>query len=340
MAQKLIIPPNAIEKWVQKHFDYKKRTGKEGPELVIANPFYGNDKKKFNISLSKAVCHDWRSDDWAPVNSKTGERNCSFIKFVQLYNKCSFNEAVLDILGNAGKAFLYVGAQDQTDAEELKENTSVVLPGGVRSIVGSKDLQADLLIKWLKSRGYTEEEIDKYKLHYAGMDVYWIYYEYDEFVYWQSRSRLNKRFNYPSSNRDYLYGFDYVEPAKYLMITESIFDKHVLGDQTMASGGAVLSDNQIKKIKVIGPKEGIILSPDNDKAGIKSVVENAKLLIPLSYKIFYSIPPKNYNGVNIKDWNDLFVKCKLSCDQIREIHYNNIKEYNIQNSIKLRRNQI
>jgi hypothetical protein len=328
------IPPNTIENWIIKHFDYKKRVGKKGPELVIANPFHGNDKKKFNISLTKAICHDWRGDDWAPISPESGDRNCSFIKFVQLYRNCSYREAVLEVLGAAGKAFLYARAEDRPEPKELEESPSVALPVGTKPLSPS-DKQACALYKWLGSRGYSIEDVARYNLYHLGMDVYWPYYEYGVLVYWQSRSRLNKRFNFPSANKEYLYGFDDVEPASYLILTESIFDKHTLGDQVLASGGAALDNGQVKKIKILGPRDGIILSPDNDVAGIKSIIENAKILIRVGYLVFYSIPPKIYNGIEVKDWNDLLVKCDLSRSMVRELHDNNIIRYNIKNSAKL-----
>lgn len=319
------IPPDKIESWVAKYFEYKKRHGKNGPELVIANPFYDNDKKKFNISLTKATCHDWRGDEnWAgPINPKTGKRNCSFVQFVKSYLKCSFPQAVRAVLGASGDVSDFIGPKTQADISEPKREASVALPGGVTLLASSQDKQAKPLIKWLVGRGYSLEDIDKFALYHFGMDVFWPYFEFDEFVYWQSRSRLNKRFNFPegTDKGNFLYGFDDVEPSSYLIITESIFDKYTLGDQVLASGGANLTEQQVRKIKLLGPKKGVILSPDNDKAGLASITYNRNLLCGLGFPVFHSVPPKF-----VKDWNELITGngC-FSRAEAREIHDRAIK---------------
>lgn len=353
------LPPNAIENWVDKHFDYKKRSGRNGYELVLANPFYHNDNKKFNISLDRGVCHDWRGDDnWAgPINPETGKRNCSFIKFVRLYLKCTYKEALESILGSSGDISGYLNPESRLTDKESKTEFSVTLPNGARLLSGSTDKQAMALNKWLGSRGYTPEDIGKYELYHLGMDVYWPYYEFDTLVYWQSRSRLNKRFNFPEldvydrsgkiigvtsgSKGDFIYGFDDIDPASYIIVTEAIFDKHVLGKQTCASGGAILTPNQIKKIRILGPRDGVILAPDNDKAGIKSIVANTVLLQRQGFKVFYSIPPKlkyekDGETLETKDWNEFFAGVGLTTTEIRALHDDNIKLASKKNLVTLR----
>ena len=188
------------------------------------------------------------------------------------------------------------------------------------------------------------------------MDVYWPYYEFDTLVYWQSRSRLNKRFNFPQteiqddtgeivaitegSKGDFLYGFDDIEPASYLIITEAIFDKHTLGQQTLASGGAVLTPKQVGKIRILGPRR-VILAPDNDAAGVKSIFANATLLINEKIPTYFSLPPKLKYSVDgeervTKDWNELFTNIKLSALEIRKMHDSNIKRATSTNLVQLR----
>jgi hypothetical protein len=169
------------------------------------------------------------------------------------------------------------------------------------------------------SRGIDRNKIEKYGILHAGLDVVWPYFEFDDLVYWQSRSRTDKRFLFPDisvgvGKGDFLYGFDQVEPASYLIITEAIFDCQTLEHQCVASGGAELIDRQLRKIKFLGPKDGIILAPDNDIAGIKSILANARILDALGYKLLFSVPPEieydNEDGTKnvTKDWNDLVTK--------------------------------
>lgn len=338
------LPPAKIETWIKNHFEHKER--KSGEELLICNPFDGDSDFKMNINPSKGVVHYWRGDDWAgPVNPKTGKRNCSFIRFVRLYKKCSYSEAIREVLGTKEGLSEYL-KQSRTNDEELQV-VVVTLPDGAERLADADDQQAKILINWLMQRGYSIEDIDTNNIHYLGVDVFWLYYEFDQMVYWQSRNKFNKVFRFPDikvfddngmvvgktdgSKGKFLYGFDDCEFASYVIVTESIFGKQTLGAQSMATGGAALTDDQIDKIRLLGPKNGIILSPDNDDAGVKSVISNYTVLKPLGYPIYYSIPPKvefNKNGETkfTKDFNEFVQYLKMTPNDVRKMHDNNIKK--------------
>lgn len=342
------IPPHKIKSWVERHFEVKPR--RSGQELRINNPFDGDTGYHFNVSIEKSCCHDWRGDQWAgPVNPRTGKRNCSFVKFVQRYKKCSFPEAVRDILGTKEDIQAFLRPEARLEDPKALRTISVELPNGTLRLAPALDQQAKMLKIWMNKRGYTNEELDQNDIYYSGMDVYWPYYEFDELIYWQSRNRLNKIFRFPDTNiKDtkgniigktegskghFLYGFDDLQFASYLIITESIFGKHALGEQVVATGGAILTETQVKKIKLIGPRNGLILAPDNDKAGIKSIITNYDLLTSLGCRLFYSIPPKvpfkkDGQDAVTKDWNEFIEYLKLSKAEVRELHDRSIKKLN------------
>lgn len=351
------IPADRIITWLERHFDCKPRKG--GQEYRICNPFDDDNKFKFAVNPDKGLCHDWRGDEWAgPVNPKTGKRNCSFVRFVRLYRKCSYKAAIEEVLDGAGDLESYLTPSGRVADPAADRIIEVTLPNGLIPLITSADRAAKPLMAWLKSRGYTSDAVAKYDLQHIGFDVYWPYYEFDVLVYWQSRSRINKKFKFPPvehrdndgkligksdvSKTDFFYGFDEVEPASYLIINEAIFDQNTLGTQCLASGGAALNENQIKKLKILGPRKGIILSPDNDKAGLRSILENCRLLGQKGFKTFYSLPPElPYEEDGVKkltvDWNELFTKIKLSLKEIRAIHDKGIKKTNSKNLIDLRR---
>lgn len=322
------IPPRLIRQWVENNFEYNARKGKNGTELVIANPFYHNDNKKMNISLEKGIVHDWRGDDWAgPVSEKTGKRNCSFINFVRLYRKSSFRDAMKEVMGSSFVPYRGGNIEIATNDGKSKEEQEITLPDGASLLYSDENKVAKILKKWLKSRGYTEEDIEYHNIYYNGMDVYWPYFEYGELVYWQSRSMVNKFFRFPELTEygkgDFLYGFDDVKTSDYIILTEAIFDKHTLREQALATGGATLTARQIKKLKILGPKY-VILSPDNDSAGLKSIIYNKDILQKYGFtEIFYSIPPKEY-----KDWNELAMN-GVGFDSVREVHDEYINKLDI-----------
>lgn len=348
------IPPAKIIAWIAKNFEFKTR--KNGTEYCINSPFNDDTGFNFNINPEKGRCHDWRGDEWAgPINPETNKRNCSFIKFVRLYKKCRYSEAVSDVLGTAVDIRYYLRPENRLTDQSAKKKVAVALPNGVEPLLSSEDKQARALIHWLGTRGYTNDDIAKNDLHHFGMDVYWPYYEFDTLVYWQSRSRLNKKFNFPSldvydksgkvigqvdgTKGDFLYGFDDIEPASYVIITEAIFDKHTLREQALASGGAILTPKQIGKLKILGPRNGVILSPDNDSAGLKSIISNYQLLSSHGFSVYYSIPPSleyEKDGVkrSTKDWNELgqFV---VGFDNVRKLHDDGIKKVTEETLIEL-----
>lgn len=310
------LPEARIRAWLQNHFDVKERKG--GTELLICNPFSDDTKYKFNISPIKGVCHCWTGDEWAgPVNPATGKRNCSIARFVMAYRKCTYVEAIKEIMGsNVGLEEWLRPGHRVTTADDENEPDLPIMPVGVQRLADhANDAQASAIIQWLETRGYSLEDIDKHDLQYLGMSCYWPYHEFGSLVYYQSRSRVNKRFEFPAigttegSKGDYLYGFDDAESASDLYLTEAIFGQHTLGRQALASGGAILTERQVSKINVLGPAKGIILAPDNDMPGKKSALANCALLKPLGYPIGYSVPPAipfTANGETrlTKDWNE------------------------------------
>jgi hypothetical protein len=351
------IPPAKIVAWIERNFEYKTR--KEGAEYQICDPFDYDTKFRFNINPEYGVCNSWHGNEWAgPINPETGKRNCSFLRFVKIYKKCSFKEALEEVLGATGDVSEYLRPENRSTDPEVKRKVTVALPEGASLLAPAEDRQAIILKKWLKSRGYTEETIAKHELYSSGMDVYWPYFEFEMLVYWQSRSKISKIFRFPDvsvydkegnivgetegSKGDFLYGFDDVDPASYIAITEAIFDQYTIGGQTLATGGAILTTQQLKKIKLLGPRKGIILTPDNDVAGLKSLLVNNKLLERQGFKISYSLPPsipyeKEGKKLFTKDWNELFTGPGMSLADIRSKFANGIKPLTVQETVKIRK---
>jgi hypothetical protein len=322
--------PEQIANWIKKNFDYKVR--KDGDEYIIASPFYGNDKMKMNISCSKCLVHDWRGDGWA------GGRSPTFLRFVQLYRKCSFAEAVREVTNQKFDAsVIYDMLRKQNVEIDAPVSANIIkLPDGSSPLLNSDCPKvAKPILNWLKSRGVDEDKVKKYNIHHMVDRVIWPYYEYEDLVYWQSRSYINKIFLFPDASSGaskgmFLYGFDMVEPSDYLIVVEAIFGVMTLGEQCVASGGAAMTDLQVRKLRSLNPVRGVILAPDNDEAGIKSLFRNYKLISPY-FKVYYSLPPKityiHNNEENVtKDWNELSEHIKMSDLDVSKTLEKNIKE--------------
>lgn len=338
------LPPDKITAWITNNFEIKPRKG--GTELRICNPFDGDRKFHLNINVEKGLCHDFRGDEWAGYTPSGSLVKRTFLKFVQLYLNCSYTQAVKEVLGSSSSARSYLRHWKLRGKEEAKKDLSFGLPEGTESISASKHPKtAATVLRWLHSRGIDDRKIEKYNIMHCGLDVVWPYFEFDELVYWQSRSRTDKRFSFPSTDvgvgkADFLYGFDQIEPASHLIITEAIFDCQTLESQCVGSGGVDLSDRQLRKIKFLGPKDGIILAPDNDIAGVKSVLVNASRLEILGFRLLFSIPPEiEYEDDDgeiavTKDWNDLTTKVE-GLDPLKVLG-ENVRPLGIRERYKLR----
>lgn len=329
-------------------FSYKE---KKNGEIYICNPFDGDTKFHLGISTTQGICNDWRGNSWVGINPKTGLRNrCTFIRFVQQYltrerGRCSYFEAVQDVTGSSLSAMAILAAGRTKPAEEAKEKASLGLSEGCQELDPKNTTGLDQAVwRYLReTRGLSDEVIVKNRVMANMFDVVFPYYEFDEMVYWQKRSILNKRFEFPDASvgvtkGEFLYGYDMIEPASYLVLVEAIFDAMTLDEQTAAMGGAALTAHQVKKIRMLGPRDGIILGIDNDIAGMESALSNAAMLSPYYKDLFYSMPPsipyvKDDEQMVTKDWNEILVN---TSESPRSLFEENIKPLDMKARIYLK----
>lgn len=280
--------PQQIQNWVESNFDkYTLRRG--GQEIIMPNPADPYGKMKFNIALDKGVCHDWRAN--------YQQYDGSFLKFVMLYKKISFQDAVKEVCG--------------MDVRVSKQKNNVVgrevilkLPPGCRAIDKKEGTAAwKMAVHYLERRGIDYERAKELNIHYDPTRLVFPYYEWDMLVYWQSREMMSKVFDFPPetvgvSKSQFLFGFDGAEPNEIVFLTEAIFDALTLGQGALAIGGSTLSDIQIRKLRAINPSE-VCVAFDNDQAGVDATKKMFFQLNPY-FKVSYVLPPKKY-----KDWNNL-----------------------------------
>ena len=293
------IRPDQIETWVVRHFDYKRRKG--GAELLINNPFDGDNKFKFNINTVKGVCHDWRP----------GHQHYDgpFLRFVQKFKNLSFIDAIRDVCGQEVdlRSILKQAKNKEIQEDEQEIVPDVSLPSTAKPFKSTQmDLAGQMASNYLLSRGISLDTACRYNLHYGVDRIYFPYYEYGVQVYWQARAIHSKTFDFPSleatkiGKENYLFGFDNAEPGTPLLICESIICSITLGDGAVASGGADMGIPQCKKIRAIGPSE-IILAPDRDFEGVSSVLANTEIIESIcDAPVKFIIPPAPH-----KDWNDM-----------------------------------
>jgi hypothetical protein len=305
------VSPEQIEVWVDSHFEYKHASG--GKQFRICNPF--DDDTDFHLWISAKPVKNKRGQvgyyvhDFRPGNDSI---NGSFFRFVSKYLGVSYFDAIREVVGSTGDAREVLRGlrasktEDEKDEDGKPEEILLELPPGSKSFEKSGGTAREIAEKYLRSRKITVEEAVKNNLHYTSTTIVFPYIEYGILVYWQERSILGKIFNFPNEEKtglrktDYLYGFDDVEPHEHAIIVEAIVDKLTIGAGSVAIGGATIDTKQIRKLRAANP-ELIILAPDNDEAGVKSLKQNYDL-IKHYFKVGYCIPPNN--EWDLKDWND------------------------------------
>lgn len=297
-----------IEQWVSRNFpDYKKRS--HGKQLVINNPFDGDAGRHFWISTTEEINkHNKKGffvHDFRPGRAKFSG---SFINFVRKYKNISYFAAIAEVTGGDIRTLRdelrSARIKEDKEPEEEHIEIEIKLPTASRQFTDeSTPTIRKMALNYLKSRCVSEETAIKMFLHYTPGTLVFPYIEYGNVVFWQERDIGCKRFNFPNEQTtgliktNYLYNFDNVEPCDYIIVVESIFNCISVGDNCVATGGATISGRQPQKLKVFNPSL-IILAPDNDDAGIKSIRDNF-FLLHKDFKLAYSIPPGD------EDWNDM-----------------------------------
>lgn len=301
--------PEQILGWLDSHnIEYKVR----GDEVYLANPFYHNDKFKLCISLSKAVTHDWR----------TSEYDMTFVKFVMKYSNLNWSQAWKNITGSN---YIY----HKIDKED-KIQIDIKLPDGSYPISDNKIPQMrSLVINYMKKRAINYDTLINYNIYYnIEPIVIFPYMEWDRIVYWQSRSIIDKIFDFAkgTSKSEYLFGFDNCDIKNTIIIVESAINVMSIGRNALAVSGSSISDTQVSKLRLLDPIK-IILAPDNDKAGRNFIMKSFfKLKKQFDTSLLYYILPPDQ-----RDWNDILI------DGINVQKYilNNYKKLNLLDLMRL-----
>lgn len=306
--------PEQVESWVRSNaLSIKERySSSRGQKcLLIDNPAVPGDSG-YHVGIFPESCrvHDFRPN--------MADFNGDFVKFVALVNGYRWIDAYYAITGNNAASLEELSKMatirlNEKPKTEIKEEIieRIKLKEGYKPITSNPDTICKMAIAYLNKRQISLEEAIQFKIHYGVNSICFPYYEYDELVYWQVRDILSKRFEFPTglSGQMFLWNFDNIQSMGDIFITESIFNASVVGEDAVSAGTAKMSREQILKIKSMQPKR-IILCPDNDAAGISSILHNffameKEAIFKMSNhnRILYAIPSEKDT-----DWNDFAVQ--------------------------------
>lgn len=302
-----------IESWVRSHFDKVKErySASKGQRcLLVNNPAEPSDSG-FHVGIFPEECkvHDFRPE--------MDKYNGDFVRFIAQVRGYRWIDAYLEITGEASGTIedMIHRAKTRLDAESKKVKAAarekpmeiISMPKGFSPISDNPNKLCQMALSYLAKRQVSHEEAIKLKIHYGVNSICFPYYEYDELVYWQIRDITTKVFTFPEGGRgqEFIWNFDNLQTMGDVFITESIFNAIVIGNGGAAAGTANMSPQQIRKLKALQPGR-IILCPDNDKAGIASIIHNffaleAEAVFKKSNhnRILYAVPKQVK-----QDWND------------------------------------
>jgi hypothetical protein len=304
------IKPDHIKNWVERNFECKPRSN--GAQLAINNPFDGDTGFHLWISLKPAISkRTKRADYWVhDFRPHHQIHDGSFVNFVKNYRNISYFDALKEVCGSSSGARTILrasqGALDSPE-EDAKPEEQLKLPPCTLIDKAESKLEK-IAINYLKRRMVPIECAKANNLQFDAGSIIFPYLEYGEIVYWQARSILTKNFMFPDNQKcgvsksDFIYGFDNVEPNSTIIVNEAIFDSLVIGD-AIATGGAIISGRQFRKIKALNPHT-IILAPDNDDAGVASMRKNYEnLKSKIDVNLMYCFPPIDKKNDDLNDWN-------------------------------------
>ena len=318
--------PDQIKSWIKINFPIFK-SARHGQEIRINNPFQSPVEPDTGfhlwINLEKAKVHDFR-----PQYKRQADG--SFLWFVKKYKRTSFRQAVREVMGDGAINSISYDGKMQI-YEEKNRIIYVKLPEGFVRLDDNKDDPISKPVReYLYSRCVTDEQISALEIGNSGFDVVFPYHEYGEIVYWQSRSAINKRFNFPegTSKTQYIYGFDNIEPDEPVIVTESIFNS-MMFDRGVSAGGSSISVEQKRRFKA-AKASILIITFDNDEAGWKGTAQ-AYDLLKSDFKLYYSLPDGD------DDWNKIAQNNGIKA--VRSMMIRNLRKLDLSNVVKLKLRQ-
>jgi len=311
--------PLQIATWVRNHFDYKVK--KQGEELRICNPYDYPKDTKFHVFVNtqKAKVNDFRPNH---------KRNISgtFLNFVRRYRRISFHEAVKEVMGNVDPR-MYRDSGPEPKLEATRQ--FVELPADFKQFgsLDEDDAVATAVRLYLHRRMITDEQIGEFGIGYGGLAAVFPYYEFGDIVYWQSRSIINKKFNFPdgSTKTKFIYGFDNLDPEYPVIITESVTNA-LMFEHGGSVGGCDVSDDQKRRLKAAGISD-IILALDNDQGGREGIASCYQRLSPI-FNLYYALTDRE------DDWNKIAQNEGLTA--VYEMLMKNVKKLTLGESVRLR----
>jgi DNA primase len=282
---------------------------KTGDDINFRCPFCGDSsksalKKRGHYSISKAIYHCFNCDI-----------SMSGLKLLEHLSGQNFEDIKLEYTKLRLKSGNLKSTFNQLSASNNAHSTSLSVFSTLKPIINKEwkqKLSSDAL-QYLDNRLITRSPFYKdtfYSVYDKNNNEYILipwkvnsiecYYQLNDF---KKIDKFNRKYIFPSKIEKPVFGLDNIDLTwNKIIICEGVYDS-LFVKNGICCGGKTLTDYQLKLIKERYPRHEIIISLDNDEAGLKSVANIIKKT-PVKFKFF-----KWFNNNTIeKDINDYVLK--------------------------------
>ena len=306
------IHPKKLLSWLNSKFPYVKESGHE---LEVNSVFEEDTKHHLSLNWEKGVYHCWKSEKAGPI-----------WQLVCLVDKCSRDEAIEKVyqdeadLSKFDETITYLKGQNGKTSKQVKDTAKLpkhykdLTAGGSQNVgvIGQKAMRffdSRKILPWKYQCGYC------YDGEYEDRIILPVYNQTKELIYWTSRTLKLKddreqKYKNPPKNlfsvnkSDVVWFYLPLSNNTKVYICEGIFNAMSLvecGLTAVAILGKTISSAQIEQIKHCGT---FVLSLDNDRGGIQSIMKNVELLRRAGLESIKVVCPPDKG----QDWNEMYRK--------------------------------
>jgi len=248
---------------------------KIGDKLNMRCPICGDSKKS---STKKRGWYYMKNASFYCFNCSTGMSGIKFLEFISGNSYADIRKEYMKLYLKTGKSLSLSASYDIPSEEpSVFQLQSIVKPEW-------KQVLSDKAKAYLSERKVTEAPFLKENLYSCytkkGEEyimIPWRLNGVDAYFQLNDFQKLHSlKYIFPKDKKKLLYGLDNIDISwPYIIVFEGVYDSLFIKNG-IATGTKSVTDYQLKLIKERFPRHQLVISFDNDKAGISSMIKLLK----------------------------------------------------------------
>lgn len=271
---------------------------KIGDKLNMRCPICGDSKKS---STKKRGWYYMKNASFYCFNCSTGMSGIKFLEFISGNSYADIRKEYMKLYLKTGKSLSLSASYDIPSEEpSVFQLQSIVKPEWKQAL-------SDKAKAYLSERKVTEAPFLKENLYSCytkkGEEyimIPWRLNGVDAYFQLNDFQKLHSlKYIFPKDKKKLLYGLDNIDISwPYIIVFEGVYDS-LFVKNGIATGTKSVTDYQLKLIKERFPRHQLVISFDNDKAGITSMVKLLKNGSDFKYFKWFN---KNTQQKDINDY--------------------------------------